>query len=92
MAEKHVDVALPEEVLTSFGWQDTEVPYRVLELAVMELLRSAQLSEAQAAALLHLDRWDLLERMGRYRVPAMRMSQEELQQELAQTFPSGGPV
>lgn len=92
MAEKHFDVALPEEVLTSFGWQDTEVPYRVLELAVMELLRSAQLSEAQAAALLHLDRWDLLERMGRYRVPAMRMSQEELQQELAQTFPRGGPV
>jgi hypothetical protein len=92
VAEKHFDVALPEEVLVGFGWQDTEVPYRVLELAVMELLRCAQLSEAQAAALLQLDRWELLEMMGRYRVPAIRMSQEELQQELTRTLPGDGPV
>jgi len=54
--------------------------------------RCAQLSEAQAAALLQLDRWELLEMMGRYRVPAIRMSQEELQQELTRTLPGDGPV
>lgn len=37
-----------------------------------------QLSEAQTAALLHLDRWESLEVMGRYRVPAMRRYGEHL--------------
>jgi len=43
-----------------------------------------QLSEAQAAALLHLDRWDLLETMGRSQVPAVRLGQDALKRELAQ--------
>ena len=50
----------------------------------MEVLRSEQLSEAQGAGLLKLDRWELLEMMGRYRVPAIQMTPEELKRELAQ--------
>ena len=50
----------------------------------MELLRRDQLSEAQAAELLTLDRWELLEVMGRYRIPAIQMTPEEMKQELAQ--------
>jgi hypothetical protein len=84
MAEKHFEVELPEEVLAGFGWQEAEVPHKVREALVMELLRLDQLSEAQAAALLHLDRWALLDTMGRYQVPAVRLSQEELHRELAQ--------
>ncbi len=57
----------------------------------MELLRLDQLSEAQAA-LLHLDRWDLLEVMGRYRVPAIRMSPAALKHELAQEVQRGGAL
>ena len=84
MTEKRFEVELPEEVLAAFGWQDTEVPHKVREALVMELLRSEQLSEAQAAGLLKLDRWELLEMMGRYRVPAIRMTPEDLKRELAQ--------
>jgi len=84
MAEKRFEVELPEEVLARFGWQELEVPQKVREALIMELLRRDQLSEAQAAALLHLDRWGLLEAMGRARVPAIRMSEEELKRELAQ--------
>ena len=90
MANKRFEVELPEEVLAGFGWQDAEVPHKVREALVMELLRLDQLSEAQAAALLHLDRWDLLETMGRYQVPAVRLSQEELKRELAQELRPGG--
>ncbi len=90
MAEKRFEVELPEEVLTCFGWQEAEVPRKVREALVMELLRLDQLSEAQAAALLHLDRWDLLEVMGRYRVPAIRLSPDELRRELAQKVQRGG--
>jgi hypothetical protein len=84
MAAKRFEVELPEEVLACFGWQEAEVPRKVQEALVMELLRRDQLSEAQAATLLDLSRWELLDVMGRYRVPAIRMSLEELKHELAQ--------
>lgn len=84
MAEKRFEVELLEEVLAGFGWQESDVPRRVREALVMELLRRDQLSEAQAAALLQLDRWGLLDVMGRYQVPAIRMTAEELKRELAQ--------
>jgi hypothetical protein len=84
MAGKRFEVELPEEVVAGFGWQETEVPYKGREALVMELLRRDQLSEAQAAELLQLDRWELLEVMGYYRVPAIRMKPEEVKRELAQ--------
>jgi Uncharacterised protein family (UPF0175) len=42
-----------------------------------------RLSEAQAGNILGLARWELLELMGRYDVPAVRMSLEDLDRELA---------
>ena len=84
VAEKQFEVSLPEEVLAGFGWDDAEVPGKLREALVMELLRRNRFAEAEAATLLDLDRWELLETMGRYQVPAIRMSPEELQRELAQ--------
>jgi len=49
----------------------------------MDLLRLDRLSEAQAAAILGLAGRELLELMGRYDVPAVRMGAEELDRELA---------
>jgi hypothetical protein len=92
MAEKHFEVMLPEEVLAGFGWQEVEVPAKVREALIMELLWRDQLSEAQAAELLHLDRWKLLALMGRYQVPAIRMPPEELQRELRQEIRRGGEI
>jgi hypothetical protein len=87
MAEKRFEVDLPDEVLAGFGWQEEEVPSRLRETLVMGLLRLDQLSEAEAAELLNLDRGELLEVMGRYRVPAVRMSLEELRREVAKEVP-----
>ena len=83
MAEKDFSVSLPPEVLGGFGWNESEVPSRVREALVMELLRLDKLSEGQALAILKLARWELLELMGRYDVPAVRMTREELDRELA---------
>ena len=83
MAEKDFQVSLLPEVVGAFGWNDSEVPQRVREALVMDLLRLDRLSEAQAAAILRLARWELLELMGRYDVPGVRMSVEELDRELA---------
>jgi uncharacterized protein UPF0175 len=49
----------------------------------MELLHLDRLSEAQAATILGLARWEVLELMGHYDVPVVRMSGEELDCELA---------
>ncbi|MCI0559570.1 MAG: UPF0175 family protein [Nitrososphaera sp.] len=87
MAEKHFEVDLPEEIVTSFGWQDQEVPQRLREALTMELLRLDRISEAEAAQVLNIDRAELLELMGRYDVPAIRMTPEELKEELRQDFP-----
>lgn len=84
MTEKHFEVALPEKILAGFGWREADVPGKVREALVMELLRRDHLSEAQAATLLQLDRWELLELMGHYHVPAIRMNPEELKGELTQ--------
>ena len=83
VADKDFSVSLPPEVVGGFGWKESEVPSRVREALVMELLRLDKLSEAQALAILKLARWELLELMGRYDVPAVRMSAEELDRELA---------
>ncbi len=83
MNDKHFDVELPEAVLTGFGWQEAEVPERVREALVMEILRLDRLSEAEAAEFLGLNRRDLLATMGRYQVSVIQMSQEELQEERA---------
>jgi hypothetical protein len=81
--EKNFQVSLPQEVVGGFGWNDAEVPRRVREALVMDLLRRDRLAEAQAATILGLARWELFELMGRYDVPAVRMSVEELDREFA---------
>ena len=83
MNEKHFAIDLPEEVLTGFGWHDAEVPQRVREALVMDLLRLERLSEADAARFLGLNRHELVDLMGRHHVPVIRMSPEELREELA---------
>jgi hypothetical protein len=92
VADKRFEIELLDEVLAGFGWQNIEVPRQVREALVIELLRRDQLSEAQAAALLYLDRWEILEVMGRYRVPAIRMSQDDLKRELAQDVRRGSSI
>lgn len=60
VAEKRFEVDLPEEVLASFSWTEGEVPHKVREALIMELLRLDRLSEAEAAKFLKLNRWELL--------------------------------
>lgn len=90
MAEKDFQVTLPQEVVRAFGWKESEVPRRVLEALVMELLRLDRVAEAQAAEILGLARWELLELMGRYDVPAVRMSTEDLDRELTTMIKRNG--
>lgn len=82
MAQKLFTIQLPEELLNGFGWPETEVPIRVKEILVMELVRLDRLSEAEAASFLGLDRWQLLDLMRKLRVPAIQMTPRELKREV----------
>jgi len=90
VAEKDFNVTLPQEVVGGFGWKDSEVPHRVRQALVMDLLRLDRLSERQAAKILGVGRWELLELMNRYDVPAVRMSIEDLDRELATKVKGNG--
>ncbi len=83
MADKDFQVSLPQEVVGGFGWEDSEVPRRVREALVMELLRLDRIGESEAIGILGLDRWKLLDLMDRYSVPAVRLTADELDRELA---------
>jgi hypothetical protein len=78
VADKHFEVDLPEEVVEWFGWRDAEVPSRMREALVMELLRRHVISQGKAAELLSISRWDIFDVMDRYKVPAIDLTEEEL--------------
>ena len=59
---------------------------------VVEALRKTAGNQTKAAELLQLSRWDLYEVMGRYKVPAIDLTPEELQQELTKVLKPHQPV
>jgi len=87
VADKHFKVELPEEVVEWLGWQDREVPERMRETLVMDLLRRHVISQGKAAGLLGITRHDLFDLMTKHRVPVIDLTEEELQRELDQPFP-----
>jgi hypothetical protein len=52
----------------------------------MALLRRHAVSERKASEWLHLNLWDLFELMGRYKVPTIDLTPEELHRELHTNF------
>ena len=83
MSERSYSVTLPDFIPESFGWNEPETPSRIRETLVIELLRMNRITEADAAQALELNRWDLLDLMGLYQVPAVRITPEELATELS---------
>lgn len=81
MATRALTVELPEELLALLG-SDEEATIKTREALVMELLRETAISQGQAAELLGITRWDLIDLMAHYRVPSGPESVEELQQDL----------
>ena len=78
MKEKRFEIVLPQEVVAGFGWTEHEVPARVREVLVMELLRQPAVSQRKAAKLLQINIRDLFKLMARYKVPTIDLTPEEL--------------
>jgi len=81
VAASSVTVELPEELVQLIG--STELTaQRIREALVLDLLRAATLSQGQAAHMLGISRWDMLDLMARYRIPSGAQSAEEVRQEV----------
>lgn len=81
MVDKSFAVTLPDNLLATLGWNESETPVRIREALVMELLRLDRLSESEAADLLSLDRQALLDLMAAHRVSTISLSPDELRDE-----------
>ena len=82
MATKQFQITLPEELLERVGLSEGDLPAQVAESFVMDLLRLDKLTEAEAASALGLNRWELLDAMGRHEVAAIQLSPDELAWEM----------
>ena len=81
MATQTLTIELPEELLALLGSPE-EAASKAKETLVAELLREARISQGQAARLLGMTRWDVLDLMVRYRIPSGPETAEEMRREI----------
>jgi predicted HTH domain antitoxin len=80
-----VHIELPDAAVKHL--RDEEIEAKVKEAFFMELLREHHISQGKAAELLGIDRHSLFDLMGKYRIPVIDLTPEELEAELKQPFP-----
>ncbi|MBI3460422.1 UPF0175 family protein [Candidatus Acetothermia bacterium] len=78
MALKKVEIEFPEDIWERVGVSPQKVTAKAREFIVMALLRQGEISQGRAAELLGVDRWALMDLMGKYQVPATQLTAEEL--------------
>ncbi len=81
MPASYVTVELPEELVALIGPTDLTAE-RIREALVLDLLRATAVSQGQAARMLGISRWNLLDLMARYRVPSGAQSAAEVRDEV----------
>ena len=80
-----LDLELPEELFAQL--REEEIPGKVKEAFVMELLREHRVSQGKAAEILNVTRHELFDLMTNYRVPVIDLSAGELSDELQIALP-----
>src|SRR5687767_10302677 len=81
VATKTITLELPEELVGLLGPPDA-IAGRVRESLVLDLLRGAQITQGEAALLLGVTRYDILDLMARYAIPSGPETAEEMRQEI----------
>lgn len=81
MATRQLTVELPEEIVALVGTTDAAAS-RARTALVLDLLREGAISQGQAAQVLGLTRWDILDLMGRYAIPSGPETAEDVRREV----------
>jgi hypothetical protein len=83
MARRTLTFELPEEIVALVG-SPAVAAARARTALLMGLLGDGVISEGQAARLLGVSRWDLLDLMREYQVPSGPEKAEDVRRELAE--------
>ena len=83
MASRTLTFDLPEEIVALVGSPDTAAT-RARTALLMTLLGDGVISEGQAARLLGITRWELMDLMREYRVPSGPEDAEDVRREFAE--------
>jgi len=78
---KSITLELPEELVDLLG-PPNAIAGRVRESLVLDLLRDAQITQGQAARLLNVTRYDILDLMARHAIPSGPQTAEEAQRDV----------
>ena len=81
MATRTIELELPEDLVALLGSPEAAAS-KAKEALVLELLREARISQGQAAQLLGLTRWDVLDLMARHQIPSGPETGEEMRQDI----------
>lgn len=81
MATRTIELELPEDLVTILGSPEAAAS-KAKEALVLELLREARVSQGQAAQLLGLTRWDIVDLMARHQIPSGPETADEMRQEI----------
>ena len=80
-----VHIELPDTAVKHL--RDEEIEAKVRQAFFLELLREHQVSQGKAAELLEINRYELFDLMGKYRIAVIDLTPEELEAEIKQPFP-----
>ena len=81
MASTTVTIEMPEELATLLGPAES-LPDTVLETLVLDLLRDARITQGEAAILLGVTRYDILDLMSEHRIPMGPQTAEEMREDI----------
>jgi predicted HTH domain antitoxin len=81
VATHTLTIEVPEELLELLG-SPAEAATRARETLVVEFLREGRLSQGQAARVLGVTRWDILDLMARFGIPSGPETAEEMRRDI----------
>ncbi|HEY7066932.1 MAG TPA: UPF0175 family protein [Chloroflexota bacterium] len=82
MAMQTLAVEVPEELVTMLGSPEAAAA-KAKQALVLQLLREAEITQGQAAQLLGLTRWDILDLMAEHDILSGPVTPEEIEEEMA---------
>jgi predicted HTH domain antitoxin len=78
---KTITLELPEDLITSLGTLE-DIAARDRKALVLDLLRDAHITQGEAARLLGVTRYDILDLMALHCIPSGPQTAEEMQQDI----------
>ena len=81
MVTHTLTIEVPEELFDLLGSPD-EAAQRARQALVIEFLREGRLSQGQAARVLGVTRWDILDLMAQFSIPSGPETAEEMRRDI----------